>query len=503
VVTTDRTGTFHVLLIEEDPKQSELYTELIREVARCRVDVISRIQGSFDWIIQSNYHLVVINASANTPVSGLALLEQIKRMSPFSSVILVSEQATVEEAVAAIRMGAEDYLKKPFNVETFKLAVKRGLDRKMVFGENTGVSSFLNLLNSCQMISASLEEGKIFEIIESYLSRELNSSYSAIYTLENGNPIRVSDNKEESHQDRAMQEIMDIAMHASNPLPKMVASDQFYWFLDKGRLTPAMFVFRFKCAGTEDVFSVCLSPQRPAALEAFESRLRMLKAQIEVTGKNIQQYRGVRLLAYMDDATGLYNTRYLNYILDREIATANQTKKSFAVLFIDADKFKGINDSHGHLVGTKLLNELGEILKKLVRDSDTVFRYGGDEFVAVLSSCDLATAKSVAERIRQSVEQNEFLKEEGLNLKFTVSVGVALFPDHASSKQAIIEAADHAMYSAKRSTRNSVTIATTTADGNGNGNGSASTSTSTAAPSEGSKVTKIKSGKGNKERERG
>ncbi len=478
-MVVDRAVSFHVLLVEEDPKQSELYTELIREVARCRVDVISRIQGSFDWIIQSNYHLVVINASVNSPVSGLALLEQIKRMSPFSSVILVSEQATVEQAVSAIRMGAEDYLKKPFNVETFKLAVKRGLDRKTVFGENTGVSSFLNLLNSCQMISASLEEGKIFEITQSYLARELNSSYFSIYTLENGNPIRVTDSKDDNHQDRAMQEIMDIAMHASNPFPKMIESDRFYWFMDKGRLTPALFIFRFKCVGAEDFFCVCLSPQRPVAIEAFESRLRMLKAQIEVTGKNIQQYRGVRLLAYMDDATGLYNTRYLNYILDREIAQAEQSKKSFAVLFIDADKFKGINDTHGHLVGTKLLNELGEILKKLVRDSDTVFRYGGDEFVAVLSSCDLPTAKTVAERIRQSVEQNEFIKEEGLNLKFTVSIGVALFPDHASSKQAIIEAADQAMYSAKRSTRNSVTIA-----------GAA------AAPS---KVSKIKSAKGAKE----
>src|SRR6185312_5490368 len=117
-------------------------------------------------------------------------------------------------------------------------------------------------------------------------------------------------------------------------------------------------------------------------------RLRMIRAQIEVTGKNIEQYLGVQHLAYVDDATGLYNTRYLNYILDREIAQAAATSRAFAVLFIDADKFKGVNDTHGHLVGTKLLNELGVQLKRLVRGSDTVFRYGGDEFVAVLSPCD-------------------------------------------------------------------------------------------------------------------
>jgi diguanylate cyclase (GGDEF)-like protein len=461
-------ASYNVLLIEEDPKQTELYSDLIREVADCKVDVMSRVESSFDWIGRSNYHLVVIDSSADTDsgvimptggLNGLTLVEQIKRVSPVTSVILVSEQATIEQAVAAIRLGAEEYLKKPFNLETFKLAVKRGLDRKTVFGENTGASSFLNLLNSCQMISASLEEKKIFWIVQSYLLRELKSAHSAIYTLNGTDPMRIDEATHDGRRDRAMEEILDIALHASNPLVKMIEAGEWFRFIDRGQLTPGLFIFRFHCAGPSDSFAVLLSPDRSVMNEGFESRLRMLKAQIEVTGKNIEQYMGVQHLVYVDDATGLYNTRYLNYILDREIAHAHATKKSFAVLFIDADKFKGINDSHGHLVGTKLLHELGEELKKYVRRTDTVFRYGGDEFVAVLAPCDLATAKVVAERIRDAVEHKTFLSAEGLKLHFTVSIGVALFPDHATSKKSIIDAADHAMYSAKRTTRNSVTIA--------------------------------------------
>src|SRR5262249_1917288 len=102
-----------------------------------------------------------------------------------------------------------------------------------------------------------------------------------------------------------------------------------------GQLTPGLYIFRFKCAGPADFFCVLLSPDKAALNEAFESRLKMLKAQIEVTGKNIEQYKGVQHLVYVDDATGLYNTRYLNYILDREIAHSQATQKSFAVLFID------------------------------------------------------------------------------------------------------------------------------------------------------------------------
>jgi diguanylate cyclase (GGDEF)-like protein len=466
-------SAYHVLLIEEDPKETELYSDLIREVDHCRVDVMSRLENSFDWISRSNYHLVVIDASLRKSgngaltggTDGLAILEQIKRISPVTSVILISEQGTVEQAVAAIRLGAEDYLKKPFNLEGFKLAVKRGLDRKALFGGDVGVSNVFHLLNSCQMISATLEQGKIFGIVQSYFSRELRCDHTAIYQLVPGSEqpelVRADATPDgrEGHTDRAMEEIIDISLQATRPIPGMLEQNEYTKFIERGQLTPGLFIFRFKCAGANQFFCVSLSPQRPSNLDEFESRLRMLRLQIEVTGKNIDQYMGVADLVYRDDATGLYNTRYLNYILDREIVQSKTSGKSFAVLFIDADRFKGINDTHGHLVGTKLLNELGEHFKRFVRERDTVFRYGGDEFVAVLSSCDLPTARVVAERIRASVEERAFLADEGLNLHFTVSIGVAIFPEHAKSKKEIIDAADHAMYDAKKSTRNSVAIA--------------------------------------------
>jgi two-component system cell cycle response regulator len=469
--STGRAPSYHVLLIEENPEQSELYSELIREVAECKVDVMSQVESSFTWVAQLNYHLVVIDASASSRDTGgmrsltsgaaLRLLEQIKRLSPFTSVIIMSEHASVEHAVSAIRLGAEDYLKKPFNLESFQLAIKRGLDRKAIFERETGASSFLSLINACQMISSTMDQQKIFDIVQSYLSRELKSDHTAIYCLQKDDPLRVDDGAHAKQQDRAMNEILGIALHASNALKQMRDNREDARLVERGQLTPSLFILRFRCAGQADYFCVCLSPEPISDREAFDDRMRMLRAQLEMTGKNIEQYQGVQHLVYVDDATGLYNTRYLNNILDREIAIATQKKSSFAILFIDADKFKQVNDGHGHLVGTKLLHELGHVLKKLTRDSDTVFRYGGDEFVAVLSPCDLQTAQLVAERIRSAVESRSFIESEGLNLRFTVSIGVALFPDHARTKKEIIEAADHAMYAAKKKSRNSVTIATT------------------------------------------
>lgn len=457
-------ASFSVLLVEEDPKQSEIYSELIREVMPCTVDVVAHVDAAISLVSRSNYHLIVLDLGDSSRGEGsmsLAVLEQLKRLSPVTSLILLSDRATVEEAVAAIRLGAEDYLKKPFSPDLFKLAVKRGLDRKMVLGEERGVSEFVFLLSSCQMISASLDQKKIFGIVRGYLARELQSIHSAVYTLDpTGKPTRVEDHYLDLPEDPAMQEVLDLALQAAAPFSRMIEEDEVMRFVERGQLTPGFFVMRFKCTGTQEYFCVCLSPRRPESIESFESRLRMIRAQTEVTGRNISQYLGVQKLAFVDDVTGLYNTRYLNYVLDREIAQFQKTGKPFAILFIDVDRFKGVNDSHGHLIGSKILHEMGNHLKRFVREADTVFRYGGDEFVAILSPCDMETAKNVAERFRKSVEAQLFLADEGLNLKITISIGVAIFPDHAQSKRAIIEAADNAMYSSKKTTRNSVTVAT-------------------------------------------
>lgn len=451
---SSRESALTVLMVSPDTRETEVYSELIREIAQAKMDVVTTLEGNHDWISKSLYNLIILDVSS-MDTDGLMLLERIKRSNPAASVILMSDKVTVEQAVTAVRMGAEDYLKKPFHLESFMLAIKRGMDRKAVFGENQSAKGYLHLVNSCQLISASLEQSKIFRIVQGYFAQELRSLHSAIYTLEAGQARKVS----ERSQDRAIEEVLDIAMLAANPLPAMAESVEPYRFIDRSQLTPALFVFPFRCSGPNLYFYVCLSPQKPEALEAFENCLRLLRRQLEVTGNNIEHYLGVEQLAYVDDATGLYNTRYLNYVLDREIAQFHTTQKSFAVLFIDADRFKGVNDTHGHLVGTKLLHELGEHLKRHVREADTVFRYGGDEFVAVLSPCDLQTAKNVAERFRQSIQDHVFLKHEGLNIQFTVSIGVAVFPDHARNKKDVIAIADHAMYKAKKISRNAVTVA--------------------------------------------
>jgi diguanylate cyclase (GGDEF)-like protein len=165
-----------------------------------------------------------------------------------------------------------------------------------------------------------------------------------------------------------------------------------------------------------------------------------------------------RNLSMIDDLTSLYNQRYLPTIIDHEISRAQRRGQSFSVLFMDLDFFKLVNDTRGHWVGSKVLKEVGQLLKSSIRSCDFGFRYGGDEFVLVLPDTNLNGGQVVAERIRKTIEEARFIVE-GHELRLTVSVGLAVFPDHAHSKDQILQLADQAMYYGKRKSRNIVYVA--------------------------------------------
>jgi diguanylate cyclase (GGDEF)-like protein len=129
------------------------------------------------------------------------------------------------------------------------------------------------------------------------------------------------------------------------------------------------------------------------------------------------------------------------------------------VLFLDLDHFKNVNDTHGHLVGSRLLAEIGYMIKSHLRLIDYAFRYGGDEFVVLLPQTGKESAMVVARRLRDVFRNSRFLKEQGLNINVRVSMGVASYPEDAKSAHEIIRQADEMMYSVKNSTRDNVGVA--------------------------------------------
>jgi len=161
-----------------------------------------------------------------------------------------------------------------------------------------------------------------------------------------------------------------------------------------------------------------------------------------------------------DDLTKLYNSRYLNSFLEEGIQRASQEDGHLAVVFLDLDGFKGINDRHGHLCGSRTLFEVGNLIRGAVREEDVVSRYGGDEFVVVLPDTDGEGAVAVAERIRHALNVHTFLEEFGLKASLSASFGVSVYPDHGENPQDLMQKADQAMYSVKEHGKDAVCLAT-------------------------------------------
>ncbi len=171
---------------------------------------------------------------------------------------------------------------------------------------------------------------------------------------------------------------------------------------------------------------------------------------------NIGLQQRLEDLVITDDLTKLFNTRYLNRSLESEIQRSARYSTSVSLIFMDLDHFKDVNDVHGHLIGSKLLAEIGQLLMKQLRTLDVVARYGGDEFVILLPQTELRGAMVIAERIRERIEKTIFLKKEGMNFRITSSFGVASYPETAGSKDELIKIADDSMYNVKKNTRNGV-----------------------------------------------
>lgn len=197
------------------------------------------------------------------------------------------------------------------------------------------------------------------------------------------------------------------------------------------------------------------SGHQDISIDALKVLSRFASNQLQVIQKFEDLYKTHELI-HIDDVTGLYNQRKLHKDLSMLVEKYQKERDPFSILFIDIDYFKKINDSYGHLIGTKLLENVALTMKSLLRDSDISYRYGGDEFVVVLVNSDAESGKIVGERILQTIKQKDFLieyKNEKKKIQLSVSIGVAEFPADAMTSQEILSIADRMMYEAKESGR--------------------------------------------------
>jgi diguanylate cyclase (GGDEF)-like protein len=198
-----------------------------------------------------------------------------------------------------------------------------------------------------------------------------------------------------------------------------------------------------------------------------DSSIAFLRVMCDYAAIALQNARSVKLIHHLsitDDCTGLFNARYLYTMLEQEISPDPQARvvaiqPCFSLLFLDLDHFKSVNDTHGHLVGSRLLSEIGGVIKRTLGPDHAAFRYGGDEFVVLLRGLDKRHATEMAKKLLETLRAARFLTAQGMSIGITASFGLASFSEDGDTMHSIIRSADAMMYQAKAMGRDQLAIA--------------------------------------------
>jgi two-component system cell cycle response regulator len=371
---------------------------------------------------------------------GMELLQHSKLTQPDVPVLVITALDKVEPAVRAIKSGASDYLVKPVAPEVLAHAITRALTQRMLLRENEELRRHVLLLDAGQRIATTLDRVTMLDAANRAFGTLCTADAVALFARE-GDELTLSSLSGVADQDRAeVVTALTEAVRAQTPKVdrggQAVRLEGVVW--PTGLLVPVQ---------ENDVLLGAVLLLFMADIPAGSvTTAPYLARHLGLALKNLGKFAEVEDLVYLDDLTHLFNSRYLELVLDKEFKAATKAEKPFSLLFLDLDYFKSINDTHGHVVGSKLLVEVARVLKACVRDNDVLCRWGGDEYVALLRGTDSGGALKVAERIRRAIEQHRFLAREGFGLNMTTCIGVAAYPEHAVDKGTLIDFSDRAMY---------------------------------------------------------
>ncbi len=443
-----------ILIVEDDRFFREMFYNLL-SAEGYQVDTASCGRDGLAMIANGQYSLVITDL-VMPDISGLEILSFVRESHPTVDAIMVTGNADLESAVHALKNGARDYLRKPVNPDEFKHSVAQCIRQRHLLDENDELKNMLSLLRASQAIAGCMDSEHLYHLLVEAVAREAGIGRAlGFFMVEGALDFKVAKGVS-VELGRALSE----EIHTRIESPQNDFSVQYFNSASPYSSEGFTASLLIPVYSHDELFGIVvllnnhacelpdLADNRKNILFLIEQSLRAFE--------NAETFSRANDLMFIDDVSGLYNHRYLHVALEREMKRVERYGAHLAVLFIDVDLFKQVNDNHGHLVGSRVLAEFGALIKKSLRDVDIVVRYGGDEYTAILVETPSAAAALVAERIRKNVEEHLFLGAEGKEIRLTCSIGLACCPDDTVSKDELLEMADNAMYIGKASGKNCI-----------------------------------------------
>jgi two-component system cell cycle response regulator len=453
----DRQERARVVVVDDD----RLTRDFVREALEPRIRVECCEDGEAALAALSREPAELVVSDLTMPgLSGIELLERVRRAHPGTQFVVLTGHASLESAVGALRMGAADYLIKPIRSEDLNLVAERLLARTHLLAENERLRDALQTVESCQTLMRCLDPGEVYAVALDLLLATLRRPRGLAVFRRTSVPLAegVAFRGFSEGEARALRDLLmgekpvdpkggRIGIVSEGPLHEVLHQAG----IDGGSVLAVPVSGRDTEAGILWIFE----DERPFGSGEME-RVKLIAGHAELALQNAERYSHAKERAFVDDVTEVYNARYLMKATEREIQRAERYGQDLSVLFLDLDRFKLVNDRYGHLVGSRTLRKLSEVLQQCIRQVDTLARYGGDEFTILLVDTELEAGLTIAERIRRTVAETLFEGGRGGPIRLTISIGVASYPAHSRDRDALLDIADKAMYRAKSLGRNCV-----------------------------------------------
>ena len=442
----------HILIIEDDQTTRRGFTSILEEAGYGCESIPSGAEA-LDAVAVRDYAVVILSWNA---AAGEGFFATVRSRFPDADLIATTEPAEKVVVTNSMGMGVHGCLIKPVQPHELKHGIELALERRQLLRENAELKRQMTLLQKGVELAGCLDLDPLADTVVSVMAAEagLERGLGLIYDEEGF---------------LSLKGVVGLDEAAGSELAEMVIAVNQRGDLT-GDIIVATDIVSEHPTGIRDalILRLCGKRRTQGVVALFNNRGERLSEEMQLQDftfllqhssraiENASRFSAARNLANIDELTGLFNYRYLETALDREIKRAERYRSFLSVVFLDLDQFKDINDKHGHLVGSKVLKEVGLLIKGLVREVDTVIRYGGDEYTIILVESTNVGAARVAERIRYGVEKHHFLTDEGYDIRITASLGYACYPDDSQNYAELLDMADQAMYRGKFSGKNVV-----------------------------------------------
>lgn len=432
------------------------------------VVAVSRASDAIDAVKKTRFNLVLMDL-VMPDITGSALMRTLSNYSPETCFVVFTGFATVSSAIEALKIGAYDYVLKPFDIDHLKLVIRRGLEKQRLLVKNTELIDRLEkekvkleiIMDAYNKISSIFRLEELADFVTSKALQIAEAEKSSLLVLDEKTHELVLKSAQGADKEKMQSLRVKLGEMVSGWVAQegqaLVVSDidsdsRLQLVNHRGKYKTKSFI-SLPLKTDHHVVGVMNVTDKFARSSVFTGEdlkyLQLLAHQTVIQIENIRLCEKLASMAVTDSLTGVSNHRFFQEQLANEIMRSRRYGTSLSLLIFDIDSFKNYNDRYGHLEGDRVLKLVSDVTRRSIRKVDMLCRYGGDEFVVILPSTKVQGAAAVAEKIREWVQKLDITtREKNKMIRVTISGGVAGYVE-GMTREEFLGAADKLLYKAK------------------------------------------------------